>query len=394
MPLSPYAGIADQSTRVHTINGWTEAAEFEKSIALAVDKFSNNEFDALIVQNVRDNSLEFLRHFAGLERLSLLNWRKLDPRHLYPLSDLKRLVFGDSGVKKIPIDLTHFPKLESLSIQWHKKTCGLSTLSQLKELAIWGLGKENEDPGDLGIPDSVSHLMFVRPGFNTTQGLEKLPSLSELILAWCRNLYNLQYLGACKGLQTLELECLPRAAGYDALSGCTALKGLSFANCAPIPTLSWLKSLTELNHLGITGTKILDGNLSPVQSLPSLTSFGCTDSPGYKPRAKDIELAINVSKSVKAPFCTSDLKIEIFGRTLRPSYDHESHLYEYELCDICIGVTGDTPAAIRDQASAELRSAVDFMKEHIAELIRLGEIESARHHENVLAEITNSPEGQ
>ena len=68
----------------------------------------------------------------------------------------------------------------------------------------------------------------------------------------------------------------------DALGELTTLELLRLDRIADLATIGWVRALHRLKYLAISGTRILDRDLSPVMDLPALT-FLALDLRGFEP---------------------------------------------------------------------------------------------------------------
>jgi internalin A len=94
-------------------------------------------------------------------------------------------------------------------------------------------------------------------------------------------------------LRVLSLQTCKRIETLDGVAGCTSLTQLDVANCGDIASLAPLTGLRELERLGAwESTRVLDGDLSVLLTLPRLRELRMADRRGYRPGVSEIEAVL------------------------------------------------------------------------------------------------------
>jgi len=99
-------------------------------------------------------------------------------------------------------------------------------------------------------------------------GIGKFPILRKLTIYNAPHLIDISALKEVRGtLEILEFDSCNRIESYDGLSEATALKKLIISKSGPIQSLSFIKSLVNLDFLSFVKTNLVDGDLSPALRL-------------------------------------------------------------------------------------------------------------------------------
>jgi internalin A len=74
------------------------------------------------------------------------------------------------------------------------------------------------------------------------------------------------------------------------LGGLEQLLALSLRNAGSIPSLAFVRRLRRLRWLGLGGsTTVVDGDMSPLMTLPELRTLTYTDRRPYRPKLAELE---------------------------------------------------------------------------------------------------------
>ena len=141
------------------------------------------------------------------------------------------------------------------------------------------------------------------PHVRSLDGVGDLFNLTELGVHGARGLENISSLRAdLPLLSRLQLSHCRRIPDIDPVVGCAAIEFLDFSECGDIPSVRALTGLTGLDALHLWGsTKVLDGDLRPIASLPNLRDFRMQGRPSYSPSVKEIQDRIKAATEQVAP---------------------------------------------------------------------------------------------
>jgi hypothetical protein len=235
---------------------------------------------------VRGGDLTFLERLPDLRGLVL---NAGEARDLSPVSGLRAL-------ETLTLNVVSKPRME----------LDLAAFERLRILrAYWNPGFESM----FGSASLESLYMFSQPDPDLSR-FGALPALRRLELSQGRKLVStrgvgpLRFLGLYQqggltelrdlpaGLEELAIEGCKRLDTIDAVAG-LALKRLKVANCGEIASLSPLAGMESLEQfLAWESTRIVDGDLSVLLTLPRLRMIGMRDRREYRPRVSEIEAAL------------------------------------------------------------------------------------------------------
>jgi Leucine-rich repeat (LRR) protein len=128
--------------------------------------------------------LDFIETFHWIVSLS----KKSDITGLYHLPKLKKLRWGVDN--DFVLDLSCFPLLENINIQYSAKIGGWEALNQLKRVLISGVKTDNLN--FLKDTTSLEYLRIIRGSFTSIAGIENLSNLKTLFLQICSSLTELK----------------------------------------------------------------------------------------------------------------------------------------------------------------------------------------------------------
>ncbi len=213
--------------------------------APVVDLSLLKEVPSLDDFGIADFSLKRLANFDAIYQLSKL--RKL------ALHTFKRL------------DLSRFPKLETLFVTDGPGLTGLETLSELRYARISKL--RNDDLSFLSGMRQLSELWIIQATSQSLLGLDASPSLATLDISHCAKLESIDAIP--KRLLKLKIKKCSHVRDLSFLTGHPALE---FLYVDIMENVAFVPSLRKLTYLGFEN--VLDGDLKPILQSASLRDVG------------------------------------------------------------------------------------------------------------------------
>jgi hypothetical protein len=179
------------------------------------------------------------------------------------------------------IDLTRIQALRELRLSWSaKKYSSLFDCTGLK-----GLGMDNYSGPDLVPLARLSSLENVGLAFTRLErlvGVEAFLDLKRLSLGPINRLETLEGIQVCRGLSDLEVGKAAKLRSIDAVKPLLSLRVLSLVDCPKISSIDPIRGHFSLEKVGfLHKTRILDGDLSALDTLPSLKHASFTDRRQY-----------------------------------------------------------------------------------------------------------------
>ena len=232
-------------------------------------------------------TLDFMRDLP-IRELVVLDRRltSLDPIYaLAPTLQSLRLT-TDPG---LIVDLSKLPDLIELAADWGQIDQSIAAGERLRKAFLRHYGH-----ADLSPIARLSQLVEInlkdRPRLRGLDGLTELSQLRRLGVFLARELEDLGPLQGATMLEELELEGCRRLSRLDPLGECVGLRTLNLSECGDLESARPLRSLADLEYLYLYGsTKIVDGDLTPIASLPRLRELRMQARPHYRPAVKDIQ---------------------------------------------------------------------------------------------------------
>lgn len=129
----------------------------------------------------------------------------------------------------------------------------------------------------------LSRIGSVRPGC-TPESLCEIKGLEWIDFSYWSKLNNFAQFGSLAGtIKRLELYSASKISGYEEIASFSRLKFLSLGKCPPIPRGSVFSSLKEIEELYLAETKIIEGDMACLYSLPSLKKLSLVDQKNLSP---------------------------------------------------------------------------------------------------------------
>jgi hypothetical protein len=237
----------------------------------------DHAFSGLRVSGVAD--LSFLADFPNLRYLEVVNQKRFNTRSLDGLSNLRGLRLETPGAG---IDFSCFPELEVFVGDWHPDNSNVASCQELRQLRIGSFNPKSQDLADLAQTTRLEWLHLTKTGIASLAGVETLPDLRYLEIAYAPKLESLAAL-ASPGIELRELsiEKAKNIASYEPLAALPRLRRLKLFSCASMPNLKWTQGMNELDFFSFVETNVEDGDLSPLLALPKLRYAGTMDKKHY-----------------------------------------------------------------------------------------------------------------
>ena len=167
------------------------------------------------VPDFREETLDFLVDLPELEAVEFYDVRLRSISGLYGLRNLRHLRLTE---QRPPLDLTQLRSLRSLVWNHVAKDSGVGSLHELAELNLWRYKPPIGTFEELDLPSSLTKLGIYWSNVKTLDGLPRLPKLTLLEVARCRNLESLGRLPeACPALETLFISSSGRLRASEAM---------------------------------------------------------------------------------------------------------------------------------------------------------------------------------
>src|SRR5690606_3153985 len=130
-------------------------------------------------------------------------------------------------------------------------------------------GYPGSDLTEVAHLSSLKRLHVNSKSVANAQGVSSLERLERLTFAYCSSLLEVNEVARCESLRVLELVHCKKLAQLPAFSSCS-LQRLTIENGAALESLRPLLACDQLEEVYLPGTKILDGDISPLLALPRL----------------------------------------------------------------------------------------------------------------------------
>ena len=206
-------------------------------------------------------------------------------------SQLKSISLDLQG--KCKIDWTGFPKLRKIFTENCFVTPLLWRCNDLDNLTLATCSEP--DWQNISLLQGLNHVAVIRGGMSNLNGLS-IENLKSLEIHHNKNLVSV---GENRHLPNLESLLFTHCKKLNNLSGIgrlQSLKKIGFEDCGTLDSLSPILDLEQLEEIWFFGTRIADGKIKKILSMPSLKLIGFDDHGSYDIGLKESLLALNVPK--------------------------------------------------------------------------------------------------
>jgi len=223
----------------------------------------------------KEPDLSLLRDHKYLKAVVLVNPDGIDISDVMYLQNLRLLSVGNA---RQPLDLSCFPSLRELALEWHPKVDFRGASSTLEKLHLRCYRPKSKNLVELPPFPLLSELSIVQSPIESLEGLEKFRNLRSLELSYLSKLKRIGAIAKLNEGRLDSLECLncPRIDDYEKLRHMKNLKVLRLNKCGPILNLNFVKEMSSLRDLRFVGTDVQDGDLTPLLERKTIESLAFT----------------------------------------------------------------------------------------------------------------------
>ncbi len=246
-------------------------------------------YSGLRVSGIGD--LSFLKEFPLLLYLEIVDQKRVNTRHLDCLENLRGLRLESPGAG---IDFACFGELEVFIGDWHADHRNLEKCRELRRLQLWQFNPRSLDLSDLANITRLESLELVQTNIKTLAAVATLEDLRYLEVAYAPKLESLSALAiGGSGIRELSLAKAKKIEAYDPIASIGHLRRLKLSSCAPMQNLKWSAGLAKLDFFSFVETNVVDGDLSPLLSLPKLRYVGTMDKKHYNYKMQRLNEVLN-----------------------------------------------------------------------------------------------------
>jgi internalin A len=240
-----------------------------------------------------DSSVDFIKKFPpDTERIQFVRCKNLHIPELSHFIRLKALGLGDE-LRKNEVDVSELRHLESIAGYWGKGIIGMNRLHDVISLSLFSC--KADSLLTMNLPDSLQCLELVRSlRLANLQGSVCFVNLGTLKLVQTSRFFSLNGIDQFEKIEEIFLENVKDIDGFSCLRGCKNLKSLHFLGCEEMPSLDWISGLGTLESVSIFRTKVMDGDMSPLLTLPRLSLVDFDNKRNYSHTAAEIRKILGI----------------------------------------------------------------------------------------------------
>ena len=189
----------------------------------------------------------------------------IDISAISALTMIKYISVSDT---KRPIDLSWFPKLEYVNIDWYH---GIKFFNGENFVRTLYLDHFKPKDGCLDLLKSftnVRELRVVQSSIRNLDGIGSLIRLESMLLGYLPNLQDISSIGLLSDtLLELEFEKCGKIANHHEVKSLKKLTKLLFCSCGTMPSIDFINDMKSLKFFTFIGTNVVDGDMSPLLRL-------------------------------------------------------------------------------------------------------------------------------
>lgn len=232
----------------------------------------------------RGSDIGFVERLPGLDAFTVIDHSIKDVSAIHTLGGLKYL--DVNTYCKTPVDFGRFPLLSECALEWRPRSESLFAHQGIKKVFVNKCPLKDLRP--MAMMTSLESLSLASPKLETLQGIEALTALTFLGLYVARRLTSVNGVQAVPSLVHLEVNDCPKVRDIAPIGTLHRLRNLHLCNDGDIETIKPVRELKELEQfLFYESTNVLDGDLSPLKSLPKLRHVTFMDRKHYTHRRSD-----------------------------------------------------------------------------------------------------------
>ena len=213
------------------------------------------------------HDLSFLKQLPHLRSFEILDLGIKDISGIHALPQLR--AHHITTYCCTPIHFEKFPKLRRCSLEWRHGAESVFQRRNLEHLFINRYSGSTSEP--FAALTRLRTLGILGTPMNNLIGFRTLKHVWKLRMALWRRLESLNGIESLTNLRELTISTCRRIRSLAPLHSLTNIWKLSVLNCGDIETLSPLQPLHNLRKFYFyNDTKVIDGNISTLLSLPQL----------------------------------------------------------------------------------------------------------------------------
>lgn len=239
------------------------------NVAESIEYINQHNIKSVKVdEDYQFENIDFLRSVcSNIESLSINNRFLKDFSGAYHLKNIKALAITNLR-PSLTIDFERLSTIEDIYGEIPSKTKGLEGLRNLKSLGLWKYKPKNQNVEEFSNFQELTSLELIRSNINSLKGIDKLNKLNFLGLYYLKSLNDIEDIKFLPyNLSALKIENCKAIDNFDAIGHLKVLKELIVLDCGEIPSINFVRGLSQLNTLVFAGTNILDGDLSPCKEI-------------------------------------------------------------------------------------------------------------------------------
>src|SRR5690606_26152729 len=177
-----------------------------------------------ITYDYKKSQIDFLSECPTVEYISLEGSSIKDINGIYHLKILKTLVINDTS-RSLAVDFNQLTSLERIIGTLPSKVIGIGSLTNLKELQIWGYKPKGKNLVEFPKLKALVDLELINANITSLEGIQGLENLESLGLFRMRALADIEAIQhLSKNLTSLQIEGAKNVQDFSSIRRVQSLK--------------------------------------------------------------------------------------------------------------------------------------------------------------------------
>jgi hypothetical protein len=231
---------------------------------VSVEYINKNNINTVFI----DGNFEFKNYdfFNDIYVESIaLNNNRIDSSKFPILKSIKNVFLNNfEGI----LDISRFPNLYQLTMDWSNKIKFIAANNTIKRLTVWKYNSKSKTLKELSMFSDIEYMQINHTNIQSLEYIDLFNKMNHFELNYGTNILSIKYIDLLKNsLEELYIDHTKKIDNFDRISLLKNLKLLVLSDCGRIDNVKFVDSMPNLEDFRIVNTDINDGDLSPLLKL-------------------------------------------------------------------------------------------------------------------------------
>lgn len=226
----------------------------------------------IVIDDRYADNIEILKNFNWIMHLFLgtNSFRSIEVLSIF--DKLESLYL--EGASKEAFDFSLLPMLLKLTILYHEKiTNGIFKCTKLEYLRISHYKHKSKTIDEISTLGNLKILEIKQATIINVDALSMLKKLEILELSYIYKLEDIKGLKDKESIRNLTIQNCKKINNWEIIGSLKNLKKIYICSCGIIPSINFLKNVSNLEEIHIADTKVEDGKVASICENKNLKEF-------------------------------------------------------------------------------------------------------------------------